>query len=243
MIIAVAGATGLVGRQVVAAAQDAGHQLIELARGKGVDLTSPEGLAARLAGAEAVIDVTQSPTMEEAGATAFFTTVARNLGTAAKAAGLSRTVLLSIIGVDAIPDFGYYVAKLAQEDATRDHAPGVRILRAAQFMEFPEQMLTWSRTGDTVNLPEMPTQPVAVAEIARLLVEMADGRQPRERLELAGPRAETLDELVRLVAAHRGQDVTVNSRVVSQSMAAGACLPGPGAVLAGPDFRTWLLHH
>jgi uncharacterized protein YbjT (DUF2867 family) len=240
MHIAVAGSTGLVGRHVVAAATAAGHQIVELARERGVDLTMAEGLAERLHGVDAVIDVTQSPSLDEGEATAFFTTVSGHLGRAATAAGVSRTVVLSIIGVDVIDDYGYYAAKLAQEASMTRHAPGARILRAAQFLDFPGQMLDWNRQDAQVNLPAMRTQPVAVEEIARLLVAMADGSEQREHLELAGPRAEDLADLVGQVAVHRGTGVEVVTTTVSQAMADGACLPGPGAVIAGPDFATWL---
>ena len=240
MRIAIAGATGQVGTRTVAAATAVGHEVVELAREHGVDLTSPAGLAARLSGVDAVIDVTGSPTLDQDEATQFFTSVARNLGEAARTAGVTRTVALSIIGVDAVPDYGYYVAKLAQEQATTDHAPGPRILRAAQFLSFPAQMLEWTRKGDAVTLPEMPTQPVAVEEIARVLVAMADGTEDRTLVEIAGPKPEDLADLVRQVVARRGEHVTVESTVQSQAMAAGACLPGPDAIIAGPDFATWL---
>ncbi len=148
--------------------------------------------------------------------------------------------MLSIIGVDTMPDYGYYVAKLAQEQVVTEASPGPRILRAAQFLNFPAQMLDWNRQGDTVSLPEMKTQPVAVEEIAKLLLALADGTETRTRLELAGPKEEDLADLVRQVAAHRGDDVTIETSVQSQAMADGACLPGPDAVIAGPDFATWL---
>jgi uncharacterized protein YbjT (DUF2867 family) len=138
------------------------------------------------------------------------------------------------------PDYGYYVAKLAQERAMTEHAPDVHVLRAAQFLDFPGQMLDWNRDGDRVVVPEMAIQPVAVEEIARVLVAIADGSESRPRVELAGPRAEDLADLVRQVAAHRGEQVTVETASDSKAMASGACLPGPDAILAGPDFVTWL---
>ena len=253
MRIAVAGSTGLVGRNVVAAATAAGYEVVGLARENGIDLTSPDGLAERLAGVDAVIDVTASPGIDEEASTKFFTTVARNLGQAATEAGVARTVVLSIIGVDAMPDYGYYLAKLAQEKAVIENAPGPRILRAAQFLNFPAQMLEWSRQGDVVSLPEMKTQPVAVdlldrvghraaavEEIAKLLLALADGTETRTRVELAGPKPEDLADLVRQLIAHRGEQLTVETSVQSQAMADGACLPGPDAIIAGPDFATWL---
>ena len=240
MRIAIAGSTGLVGRNVVAAADAAGYDVVGLARENGVDLLDPDGLADRLAGVDAVVDVTASPGIDGDESKKFFTTVARNLGEAASQAGVARSVVLSIIGVDTMPDYGYYVAKLAQEQVVTEVSPGPRILRAAQFLNFPAQMLEWNRQGDTVSLPEMRTQPVAVEEIAKLLLALADGTETRTRLELAGPKEENLADLVRQVAEHRGDDVTIETSVQSQAMADGACLPGPDAVIAGPDFATWL---
>lgn len=240
MRIAIAGSTGLVGRNAVAAATASGHDVVELAREKGIDLTSPAGLTDLLSGVDAVIDVTQSPSLEEAESTRFFTTVARNLGEAAATAGVARSVALSIIGVDKMLDYGYYAAKVRQEETVAEFAPDPHILRAAQFLDFPGQMLDWMRQDDTVTVPAMPTQPVAVEEIARLLVELADGTESRAHVELAGPQAEDLADLVRQVARHRGEDVTVESVVASRAMAGGACLPGPGAIIAGPDFAAWL---
>ena len=240
MRIAVAGSTGLVGRNVVAAATAAGHEVVGLARENGIDLTSPDGLAERLAGVDAVVDVTASPGIDGDESRKFFTTVARNLGEAATSAGVQRSVVLSIIGVDKMPDYPYYVAKLAQEQAVAEHAPGPHVLRAAQFLNFPAQMLQWSRQGDVVTLPAMKTQPVAVEEIARLLLALADGTETRTLVELAGPKPEDLADLVGQVARRRGEDVTIETEVQSQAMADGACLPGPDAVIAGPDFATWL---
>lgn len=239
MRIAVAGSTGLVGRQVVAAATEAGHEIVELAREKGVDLTVSDGLADRLNGVEAVIDVTQGP-MDEPEASAFFTTVARNLGEAATAAGVRRSVVLSIIGIDHMPDYGYYAAKLAHEKATEAYSPEPHILRAAQFLDFPGQMLGWFRQGDAVTVPAMKTQPIAVDEIVRLLLAIAVGAESRSLVELAGPKPEDLADLVRQVVTHRGEQVQVEAAVLSQAMADGACLPGPDAIIAGPDFATWL---
>lgn len=239
MRIAIAGSTGLVGTQVVAAAIAAGHEVVELARQHGIDLTVADGLAERLIGVDAVIDVTQGP-LEEPEASEFFTTVARNLGEAATTAGVTRSVVLSIIGIEKMTDYGYYAAKLAQEKAVEAFAPDPHILRAAQFLDFPGQMLSWYRQGDTVTIPEMKTQPVAIDEIVRLLLAMADGTETRHLVELAGPKVEDLDDLVRQVAARQGERVTVESSVMNQGMAEGACLAGPDAIIAGPDFATWL---
>ena len=170
MRIAIAGATGLVGRPLTAAARAAGHEVVELSRSQGVDLTTGAGLD--LTGVDAVVDVTSSPTQDPAEATGYFTSIAEHLGDAATAAGARRTVVLSIIGIDVAPE-PYYRAKLAQERATQQHAPGPAVLRTSQFLDFPRQMLEWNRQGDEVTIPDMLTQPVAVSEVARVLLELA----------------------------------------------------------------------
>jgi uncharacterized protein YbjT (DUF2867 family) len=242
MRIAIAGATGLVGRELSAVARKAGHEVAELSRATGVDLiagTDAE-LDRALAGADVVVDVTNSPTIEQDGATAFFTAVAERLGAAATRAGVNRTVLLSIIGVDRTPEDGYFVAKLAHEQATRRFAPGVAVLRAAQFHDFAAQSLGWSRAGDVASIPDMPIQPVALSEVVRQLLEMAAQEQAAPLVELAGPRREHLADLVARLIAARGEQLRVEPAPVSAAVRDGALLPGPDAVIAGPDFTGWL---
>jgi uncharacterized protein YbjT (DUF2867 family) len=192
-----------------------------------------------LTGADVVVDVTQSPTLDEVEASSFFTAVAENLGNAATKAGVGRTVLLSIVGADRSPDYGYYVAKVAQERATRACAPNALVVRATQFHEFAEQMLGWNRDGNVTRIIDVPTQPVDTAEIVKLLVEAATGEVTRD-VELAGPKVERLVDQVERVVAHRGLDLKVEAIPAPPSMAAGSMLPGPDALLRGPDFQSWL---
>lgn len=238
MRCAVAGASGLIGSQVVASAEAAGHQVVRLSRTDGVDLTRPDGLADRLRGVEALVDVTRSPVMEREAAIDFFTTVSRNLGAAARAAGVRRTVVLSIVGIDRAQDFDWYVATLAHEQAAREYCPGVRVLRTTQFHEFPGQMLARGLDGDVARVMDVPTQPVDSAEVAAMLFEMAttDGGDQ----QLAGPRAERLLDLVRALVARNGSGVRVEPGPTAPTMAAGAMLPGPDAVIRGVDWHTWL---
>jgi uncharacterized protein YbjT (DUF2867 family) len=239
MRIAVAGSTGLVGSHVVAAAEAEGHSVVGLAREDGIDLTVSAGLDERLAGVEALVDVTQSPTIDIEAVT-FFETVAANLGDAATRAGVSRTVLLSIIGVDRVPGYDYYTAKVAQEDAHRAHSPGLHVLRAGQFHEFAGMAVRWGRDGDTTSVDDMLSQPVAVEEIAKVLLELATGEREDTVIELAGPQREQIVDLARRLVAFRGEALTVMARPVPAPMKDGALLPGPDAIIAGPTFDQWL---
>jgi uncharacterized protein YbjT (DUF2867 family) len=242
MKIAVAGSTGMIGRQVRALAEADGHEVVGIARETGFDLLAPVGLAEALDGVEVVIDVTQSPTLDEAEATQFFETVATNLGTAGKAAGVRRTVQLSIVGADKSPDYGYYIAKVAQENATRAAAPGPVILRATQFHEFAGQMLEWNKDGNVTRIIDVPNQPVASSEIAKLLVELATADSVNDT-ELAGPQVEQLVDQVRRLVEFRGEDITVEAIPGPPSMAGGSMLPGPSALIRGPRWADWLKQH
>lgn len=242
MKIAIAGATGLIGRQVSALSQAAGHEVIGISRSSGLDLLAPVGLNEALDGVDAVIDVTQSPSLDETSATAFFETVSTNLGRAAGQAGVQRTVVLSVIGADNSPDYGYYTAKVAHENATRKSAPGPVVLRATQFHEFAGQMLDWNRDGDITRIIDVPTQPVDSGEIARMLLELA-AAQTAVDTELAGPQVEQLVNQVQRLVIHRGANLTVEAIPGPASMAVGSMLPGPSALIRGPRWDDWLEQH
>ena len=239
MHIAVAGSTGLVGSHVVSLLEEQGHTVTGIARETGIDLLTGQGLEGALAGADSVVDVTQSPTVDLA-AVGFFERVAANLGDAATLAGVTRTVVLSIIGIDDVPELDYYVAKVAQERAHHAHSPGLHILRATQFHEFAGMSITWGLDGDRTTIPDLLSQPVAVTDIARLLVDLATGVRDEPLLEIAGPKQEHIADLARQVVAHRGSDVTVLAQEAPASIRNGALLPGPDAVIAGPTFAEWL---
>lgn len=237
--IAIAGSTGRIGRQVDALATAAGHKTVGLARSQGFDLTRPDGLAEALSGVAAVVDVTSSPSQDEDVATEFFEAVATNLGRAATDAGVRRTVVLSIVGVDRSPDYGYYRAKLAHENATRAAAPAAVVLRATQFHDFAGQMLEWNRDGQVVRIVDVPSQPVDSAEVARLLLELATSEEAADT-DLAGPGVERLVDQVRRLVELRGEDLVVEAVDAPASMAAGSMLPGPDALIRGPRWEDWL---
>ncbi|RNL81335.1 SDR family oxidoreductase [Nocardioides marmorisolisilvae] len=239
MRIAVAGATGLIGSKLSQLAAGEGHEVVAIARETGFDLLTGDGLDAALTGADVVVDVTQSPTLDEAEASTFFETVARNLGESAHRVGVPRTVALSIVGADKSPDYGYYVAKVAQENAHRRYSPEPVVLRATQFHEFAGQMLGWNRSGSTTSIIDVPTQPVATAEIVRLLLDLATGARTGDT-ELAGPKVEQLVDQVRELVRRSGEDLEVVAVPGPPSMAGGSMLPDDAALLRGPDWLTWL---
>jgi uncharacterized protein YbjT (DUF2867 family) len=223
-----------------------GHDVVAISRSNGVDVITGDGLAAALKGVEVVIDTATGPSPEQAAATEFFTTATRNLEQAGTQAGVRKLVVVSIIGTDKATG-GYGAAKLAHERAALSGPIPARILRAAQFHEFVEVLMGWGRQGDVVYLPKMRTQIVAARTVAEALADLAvsDGPAGERPDEIAGPREEYLPDLAKLLAAKRGDPVTIEAvtnpadpdDALNEN---GGLLPGPHATLAGPAFAEWL---
>ena len=242
--IAVTGATGRLGSQLVDVLEEQGHEVVPIARSKGVDVITGQGLAEALQGVDAVADLATGPSPDEQEATEFFTTSMRNLQEAGAEAGVKRIVLVSIIGIDRFKT-GYNAAKLAQEKAALEGPIPTRIVRAAQFHEFVEQLLDWGRQGDAAYVAAMRTQVVAARAVAEAVAEVLTDSEPTgPTLEVAGPRAERLVELARLFAAHRGESLQISETTEffpeGDVYDSDAPLPGPDAKLVGPTYEDWL---
>lgn len=242
MRVAVAGGTGLTGRQVVEALTARGHEPVVMARSEGVDLVTGAGLDKALASVEAVIDVSNTVTVNRRKAVAFFEAAGRNLLAAEAAAGVRHHVTLSIVGIDRV-GLGYYAGKLRQEELVTAGPVPWTVLRATQFHEFADQVLGLV-PGPVALVPRMRSQPVAVREVAVALAELAVGPPVGTAPELAGPRVEEMDDMARRLLFTRGS----RRRVVSprlpgttgKAMAGGALLPtGPG-MRGVQTFAQWL---
>jgi uncharacterized protein YbjT (DUF2867 family) len=251
MKVAVAGATGRVGRHIVDVLKEGGHGTVAISRSSGVDIITGHGLAEALAGVECVVDAATGPSPDEASATEFFTTATRNLLQAGTQAGVQRIVLVSIIGIERFTG-GYYAAKVAHEKAMLSGPIPVRILRAAQFHEFVGPLMEWGRQGGVSRLQKMRTQLVAARTVAEALADLATTGSVRgaasteaQVTEIAGPREESLVDAARRLVARRGDNLRIEEVSGAADpdqalMATGALLPGPGALLAGPTFDAWL---
>lgn len=202
MRIAVAGGTGTVGRHVVAAARERGHEAVALSRSVGVDVITGAGLAAALVGADALVDVTHVNALSARAARRFFETSTRQLLDAELAEGISHHIALSIVGIDGI-DASYYAGKLAQERLIAAGRVPHTIVRAAQFHEMVGQLLTRLR-GPVAVLPRMLCRPVAAREVGRYLVDAAEGGPAGRAVDLVGPRDERFDDLAGRLLAHDG---------------------------------------
>jgi uncharacterized protein YbjT (DUF2867 family) len=230
MRVAVAGGTGLTGRHVVDSLAGSGHEPVVLARSGGVDLVTGAGLAAALAGADAVIDVSNVTTSKRSVSERFFIAATTHLRDAAAEAGIGHYVLLSIVGLDRV-DLPYYSGKRRQEELLASGTVPWTVLRATQFHEFAGQVLDRT-SGPVALIPRMPSRPVSVAEVADVLVEaVATGPVHGYATELAGPEVLRLDDMARRVLRRRGErrwvlPVRLPGRVGGQLRAGGALPTG-----------------
>jgi len=244
--IAVTGATGRAGSLLVEILEQRGHGVVPIARSKGIDVVTGEGVDEALAGAETIIDTATGPSPDQEEATKFFTASARNLQRAGAGAGAKRIVLVSIIGIDKFAG-GYNAAKVAQEQALLDGPLPVRIVRAAQFHEFVEQMVGWTTQDGVAHVPEFRTQLVAARVVAETLADAAEEPEIENGriTEVAGPKDERLAEAAAVLFASRGEETEIREGRQpgdpdATAYAEGAALPNPGAKLAGPMFEEWL---
>ena len=242
--IAVAGATGRVGRHIVDVLGERGHDVVPISRTHGVDVISGDGLDEALAGVDGIVDAATGPSPEQQAATEFFVTAAENLQQAGHRAGVQRIVVVSIINTDRLKG-GYSVAKVAHEQTQLSGPIPARVLRAAQFHEFVEQLVQWGTQGDVAYVPRMRTQLVAARTVAEAVADLAvdPDSAPGPTLEIAGPREERLVEMARLLVAKRGLSLgveEVSDPVDDEANTSGVLLPGPNAQLAGPTFAQWL---
>ncbi|MGQ4388358.1 SDR family oxidoreductase [Streptomyces sp. SAS_270] len=242
MRIAVIGGTGLIGSQVVEILRADGHEAVPLSLSTGVDLLTGQGLGEALKGAEVVVNLTNSPTFDDASG-AFFHTTMDNLLAAADRAGVGHAVILSIVGAEQVPDLAYYRAKVLQEDILKAGPVPYSIVRATQFFEFMDAAFSWTADETTVRLPATPVQPMAAADVARAVAEVSVGSPLRGTRNVAGPEVFPLDELGRITLAARGDHRTVVTDAGAGMFAAApgnALIAEEDAVIAPTAYRKWL---
>ena len=243
MKIAVIGGTGLIGSRVVQDLNAAGHQAIPYSLSTGVDVITGQGLEAALEGADVVVNLTNSPTFDDA-SIAFFQASMDNLLAASEKAGVSHFVILSIVGVDQVRELDYYRAKVLQEDLLKAGPIPYSIVRATQFMEFMDATLAMTTDGGTVRLPRTPIQPIAAADVAANVAAVALGSPLGGTLDIAGPDVYPLDELGRLTvdAKHDGRTIVTDDSAGMFAAVRGDVLTAPSNARITPTkYADWLV--
>jgi uncharacterized protein YbjT (DUF2867 family) len=209
MEISVIGATGLIGSKVVDLLEGGGHDVVAASRASGADVLTGEGLADVLAGADALVDVTNSPSFDDDPVMDFFTRSSANLAAAAEQAGVGHYVALSIVGVDGLPESGYMRAKVVQEQTIVESGLPYTIVRATQFQEFAAGIVGSLDAGDEVRAPDALIQPIAADDVAAEVARVTVAVPLNGVVNIGGPDKISFADLARTVLAMQGTDKSV----------------------------------
>jgi len=244
MKIVVIGGTGLIGSKLVQTLRERGHDALAASPKTGVNTITREGLAQAIDGAAVVVDVANAPVWEDKAVLDFFETSGRNLLAAEAAAGVRHHVALSIVGSERLPDNGYFRAKVAQESLIKASGIPHTILRATQFFEFVGGIAQSATVGGEIRLSPALIQPIASDDVVAALAEVALASPVNGTLEVAGPEAIPLDELVRrfLQATKDTRKVVpdIHARYFGDVLNDQSLTPGRNPRLGAIRFEDWL---
>jgi len=244
MKIVVIGGTGLIGSKLVKKLRELGQEVIAGSPATGVNSITGEGLANALKGASVAVDVTNSPSWEDAAVLQFFQASTRNLLSHEAAAGVRHHVALSVVGTDRMLESGFFRAKLAQENLIKASSIPYTIVRATQFFEFVEKIADMSTEGNKVRLPPVLFQPIAADDVATTLAEVATSAPVHGTIEIEGPEQYHLDGLIRRELAARNDPREVISdpgaRYYGIAVSERTLVPDDDARLGDIRFEDWL---
>lgn len=244
MKIVVIGGTGLIGSKLVNKLRTHGHEAVPASPDSGVNTVTGEGLAEVVRGASVVVDVSNSPSWEDAEVLKFFETSTRNLLTNEAAAGVKHHVALSVVGTDRLSESGYMRAKLAQEKLIQHSSIPYSIVHATQFFEFLKGLADISMVDGKVHLPHVLFQPMSADDVASGVARVAEGQPINGIVEIAGPEQFRVDDLVRrrLAALKDSREVIAdpNARYGGARISERTLVPGKDARLGQTTFETWL---
>ena len=246
MKIVVIGGTGLIGSKVVANLVAHGHDAVPASPGTGVNTLTGEGLTEALAGADVVVDVSNSPPFEDTAVLEFFETSTSNILGAEAAAGVGYHVALSVVGTERLTGSGYMRAKIVQEKLIKNSSIPYTIVHATQFFEFAARMADEESDGDTVRVPPVLIQPMASDDVAAALCDIALAAPVNSTIEIAGPEPLRYEDFVReRLRAAADQRVVVadpHARYFGARLSERTLLPGDGVQLGPTRYEDWLSH-
>jgi uncharacterized protein YbjT (DUF2867 family) len=224
--------------------RERGHEAIAASPDTGVNTLTGQGLAEALAGARVVVDVANSPSLDDKPAMDFFVTSGRNLLAAEAAAGVKHHVALSIVGTQRLVESGYLRAKAAQEDLVKASSVPYTILQSTQFFEFIERIAKTALVGDVYRLSPALMQPIAADEVVEALADVALSAPLNGTVEVGGPEAVPLDELAREVLSARQDAHQIvadrHARYFGAELDDRSLIPGPNAHHGSLTFGDWL---
>ncbi len=199
-----------------------------------------------LKGADVVVDVSNSPSFEEAAVLEFFETSTGNLLAAEASAGVRHHVALSVVALERLPHNGYFRAKIAQETLIKESSIPYSIVRATQFFEFVTSIADASTDSDgtRIHLPPALFQPIAADDVVGAVGRIAVGAPLNGTVEVAGPEQFRLDEIVRWALSTYDDPRTVvtdlRGRYYGSELQERTLVAGQGAQLGEQRFAKWL---
>lgn len=248
MKITVIGGTGLIGSRLTRALQDAGHDVLVGARATGVNSYTGEGLEVALTGADVLIDVSNSSYTDEAAARDFFYTSTMNLLSYGRAVGVPHHVALSVVGTDRLAraEGGYFAAKEQQERLIVESKQPYSLVHATQFFEFIRSITDDATHAGKVRVADVLLQPMAAADVAGAVAEIALGSPLFGMVEFAGPEVFSLEQLASqdLRFRHDEREVVADplGRYFGARLQARDLLPEATATLAPTRYHDWRIH-
>ncbi|WP_345840063.1 NAD(P)H-binding protein [Microbacterium sp. X-17] len=237
------GSSGRVGKLVMEELALRGHSGVAVSRSAGIDVLDITALTASFSGVDAVIDVTNTAAATAEENLSFFGNGSANISAAARRSHLKHHVVLSIVGVDRIHTFAHYLGKQEQERHARAGSVPWTIVRATQFHDFAEMVAEWGLQNGSTRVAPLLVQPIAPVDVARALVDAAEGEPQNQPIEIAGPRTEDLVDMARRTFAARGKTVDLIPTwrgALDESMAGEVLLPSPTARLFDTTFEQWV---
>jgi uncharacterized protein YbjT (DUF2867 family) len=244
MKIVVIGGSGLIGSKLVNKLREHGHEAVAASPNSGVNTLTGEGLVEVLKGASVVVDVSNSPSFEDAAVLKFFETSTRNLLAHEATAGVGHHVALSVVGTDRLSESGYFRAKIVQEKLIKSSPIPYSIVHATQFFEFLKGLADISMDGDKVRLPHVLFQPMAADDVASAVGTVAVGPPVNGIVEIGGPEQFRLDDLVRwrLAELKDPREVIADPKALysGAKVSEKTLVPGNDARLGKTTFETWL---
>jgi uncharacterized protein YbjT (DUF2867 family) len=245
MKIVVIGGTGLIGSALVGLLTERGHTALAAAPSTGVDTYAGTGVGEAVAGADVVVDVSNSPQLDDS-ARDFFRTATANLLTAEADAGVGHHVALSVVGTDRLaPQSGYFQAKLDQERMIAAGPVPYTIVHATQFFEFVATLADSATVDGTVRMPPAYFQPMAAVDVAAGVADAATGAPLQGITEIAGPAAVLLPDLIRTALTARGDGRAVEADPAARywgiELEERTLCPGADARIFDTRFEDWLL--
>jgi uncharacterized protein YbjT (DUF2867 family) len=244
MKIVVIGGSGLIGSRLVENLRTHGHDAVPASPATGVNTLTGEGLAEALAGADVVVDVSNSPSFEDAAVLDFFDTSTRHILETEATAGVGHHVALSVVGSERLAESGYMRAKIAQEKLIENSSIPYTIVRATQFFEFAARIADDASDGDTVRVPPVLIQPMAADDVAAAVCDVALAAPLNNTIEIGGPEPLPFDEFVRQGLRSVGDQRVVvadrQARYFGAQLSERTLVPGQGAQLAATRYADWL---